>query len=178
MTKFKERYLFKQYLPLKPVKRDIKVWMKCDASTGYTYDMNVYAGRKEKRCKNTVGERVLFALAVTIKNQDVTLAFDRYLTLVRLMDTLSFAAVGTCIKNRKPMPSFTTTLKKSESDFKSKNNGTIAVRWQDTREVLLLSNCHTDSMGQIQKDGSRKSTTCPTTIQFYREKMGGVDRAD
>ena len=94
------------------------------------------------------------------------------------MDTLPFAAVGTCIKNRKQMPSFTITLKKSKSDFKSNNNGTIAVRWQDTREVLLLSNCHTDSMGQIQKDGSRKSTTCPTAIQFYREKMGEVDRAD
>ena len=79
------------------------------------------------------------------------------------------------------MPSFT-TLKKSESDFKSNNNETTAVRWQDTKKVLLFSNCHTDSMGQIkkkkQKDGSSKSTTCPTAIQFYRKKMGGVDRTD
>ena len=85
-------------------------------------------------------------------------------------------------KKQKLMPLFTTTLKKSKSDFKSNNNGTIAVRWQDTKEVLLLSNSHTDNMGQIktkkQKDGSKKSTTCPTAIQFYCKKMGGVDRAD
>ena len=153
--------------------------MRCDASTGYTYDMNVYAGRK-KRCEDTVGERIVFALAGTIKNQDATSAFNRYFTLVRLIDTLPFAAVGTCIKNRKLMPSFT-TLKKSESNFKSNNNETTAVRWQETKKVVLLSNCYTDSMGQIQKkqkDGSSKSTTCPTAIQFYRKKMGGVDRTD
>ena len=87
MTQFKGRCSFKQYLPLKPVKRGIKVWMRCDVSTGYTYDMNVYARRK-KRCEDAVGQRVVFALANTIKNQDVTLAFDRYFTSVRLMDTL------------------------------------------------------------------------------------------
>ena len=70
------------------------MWMRCDASTGYTYDMNVYAGRK-KRCEDTVGERIVFALAGTIKNQDATSAFNRYFTLVRLIDTLPFAAVGT-----------------------------------------------------------------------------------
>ena len=74
------------------------------------------------------------------------------------MDTLPFAAVDTYIKNRKLMPSFITTLKHSESDFKSNNNGTIAIHWQDTKEVLLLSNCHTGSMGQIKK---KKKKTAP-----------------
>ena len=53
---------------------------------------------EEKRCEDTVGKCVVFALAGTIKNQDVTLAFDRCLSSVRLMDTLPFAAVWTCIK--------------------------------------------------------------------------------
>ena len=46
MTKFKD-VRSSSYLPLKPVKRGIKVW-RCDAYPGYTYDMNVYAGREEK----------------------------------------------------------------------------------------------------------------------------------
>ena len=53
------------------------------------------------------------------------------------------------------MPSFTTAPKKSKSDFKSNDNGTIAVRWQDTKEGLLLSNYDTDSMGQIKKTKRR-----------------------
>ena len=69
MTKFKGRCSFNQYLILNPVKRGIIVWKRCHASTGYTYDMNVYAGRKGKRCEDTVGERVVFALAGTIKTK-------------------------------------------------------------------------------------------------------------
>ena len=46
MTKFKGRSTLKQYLPMKPIKRGIKLWLRCGALTGYTYDMNVYAGKK------------------------------------------------------------------------------------------------------------------------------------
>ena len=98
--------------------------MRCDAS-GYTYDMNVCAGREESRCDGTVGKCVVSALTATIKDQDVTSAFNRYFTSVFLMDTLSFTAVGTCIKNRKLMPTFQTSLIKSESEFKCSNNYTI-----------------------------------------------------
>ena len=45
MTKFKGRSTLKQYLPMKPVKRSIKLWMRYDALTGCRYDMNVYVGK-------------------------------------------------------------------------------------------------------------------------------------
>ena len=35
MTKFKGRSLLKQYVPLKPIKRGIKLWTRCDADLGY-----------------------------------------------------------------------------------------------------------------------------------------------
>nr|CAH7742974.1 unnamed protein product [Callosobruchus chinensis] len=44
MTKFKGRSSLKQFLPLKPVKRGIKIWVRSDAQTGYVYDMNIYCG--------------------------------------------------------------------------------------------------------------------------------------
>ena len=34
----------KQYLPMKPVKRDFKVWVMADALNGYFYDFYVYVG--------------------------------------------------------------------------------------------------------------------------------------
>ena len=46
MVKFKGRSLLKQYMPLKPVKRGIRMWMHCDSKTGYMYDMNVCGGRE------------------------------------------------------------------------------------------------------------------------------------
>ena len=45
MVKFKDRSSLKQYLPLKPIKRGIKIWQRCDARSGYAYDLNVDSGK-------------------------------------------------------------------------------------------------------------------------------------
>lgn len=42
MIKYKGRLGFKQYMPNKPVKRRIKVWMRADASNGYVSEFSVY----------------------------------------------------------------------------------------------------------------------------------------
>jgi hypothetical protein len=95
MTKSKWRTSIKQYLPMKPVKRGVKLWMRYDSLTGYTYDMNIYVGKKPNPGEGTLGERVVEILALTIQEKDVTVAFERFFTSVYLMDTLNFAAVGT-----------------------------------------------------------------------------------
>ena len=43
---FKGRSTLKQYLPNKPVKRGIKVWMLADAKTGYLTNFEVYTDKK------------------------------------------------------------------------------------------------------------------------------------
>ncbi len=60
-------------------------------------------------------------------------------------------------------------------------NGILAVRWLDTKEVLMLSNFHTDTVGEVrkkQRDGTIINVPCPDAIRCYRQIMGGVDRAD
>ena len=42
MIPFKGRSTMKQYLPLKPVKRGLKVWALADSLNGYLCDFNVY----------------------------------------------------------------------------------------------------------------------------------------
>ncbi len=46
MIKFQGRSSLKQYLPNKPVKRGIKVWVLADSQNGYFYNMQVYTGRE------------------------------------------------------------------------------------------------------------------------------------
>ncbi|XP_018785568.1 PREDICTED: piggyBac transposable element-derived protein 4-like [Bactrocera latifrons] len=84
MTKFKGRFSMKQYLPLKPTKRGIKMWLRCDALTGYTYDFNIYCGKEEGVVEGTLGERVVNKLAATIQETDVTLCFDRFFTSLKI----------------------------------------------------------------------------------------------
>ena len=57
-------------------------------------------------------------------------------------------------------------------------NGTLAVRWMDAKKVLVLSNFHTKTVGEVrkkQRDASIINVSCPDAIQSYRKIMGGVD---
>ena len=59
MVGFKSRLGFKQYLPLKP----IKLWVLCEAKSGYTLNFSVYCG-KESSTTNAqpLDSRVVFEL--------------------------------------------------------------------------------------------------------------------
>ena len=46
MIPFKGRSSLTQYMPLKPTKQGIKIWMRADANTGYVSAFNVYTGKK------------------------------------------------------------------------------------------------------------------------------------
>ncbi|XP_055376720.1 piggyBac transposable element-derived protein 4-like [Condylostylus longicornis] len=181
MTKFLGRSSMKQYMPLKPIKRGIKIWMRCDSLTGYTYDFNIYSGKETGSLHGTLGERVVNKLMETVTETDVTLCFDRFFTSVHLVNTLPYPALGTCIANRKDLPKITAKLERGEYIFKSNQHGTMAVKWQDTKEVLVLSNCHTNTVGTVKrkmKDGQKLDVPCPDIIKCYRYVMGGVDLAD
>ena len=182
MTKFKGRCSFKQYLPMKPVKRGIKLWMRCDPHSGYTYDVNVYTGKNDGDPCSSLGEKVVKTLLSTIPDgDDVTLALDRFFTSVHLMDTIRYPAVGTVIKSRRNLPVLKEKLSRGDCEFRCNINGILAVRWLDTKEVLLLSNFHTDTVGEVrkkQRDGTIINVPCPDAIRCYRQITGGVDRAD
>jgi len=155
MTKFKGRSSFKQYMPAKLAKRGTKVWMRCDLLTGYTYDMNIYMGKKVVSQEGTLGERVVKLLISSIQDRDVTLAFDSFFTSVNLMIDVNFAAVGTCMKNRKNMPKDAVAIKKGETKFLGNDKGVLCVQWMDSKEVVLLSNCHGGEMNSVQKKKKR-----------------------
>ena len=165
----------------KPVIRGIKVWMRCDSLTGYTYDMNIYVIKEDVSQGGTLGERVVKLLVLSIQDRDVTLAFDRFFTTVNLMKDLSFAAVGTCMKNRKNMLKDTVAIKKGETEFLGNDKGALCVRWMDSKEVVLLSNCHGIEINSVQKkkkDGSREAIACSEAIVLDGKLLGGVDLAD
>ena len=47
MLKFQGRSSLKQYFPLKPVKRGLKVWVLADSTNGYFWNMQVYTGKEK-----------------------------------------------------------------------------------------------------------------------------------
>ncbi|KAF2884717.1 hypothetical protein ILUMI_21443 [Ignelater luminosus] len=155
MTKFKGRLSLERYMLSNPVKREIKLWLISDSFTGYTHDLNIYMGRETERLDATLGERVVNELISTAKEKDITFSFDRFFTSTALLQNIDYAP---CSKD-----------------------GPLFVKWQDTKEVLMLSNCHNVNVVYVNKtlkNGSKSSIPCPEMIPSYGEIMGGVDFAD
>lgn len=92
-------------MPLKPVKRGIKKWMRCDPASGYTYFISIYCG-KEDNSTGPLGERVVTNLVQTTKKPNVTFCFDRFFSGVELLEILGTPALGTVQTNRKYLPKF------------------------------------------------------------------------
>ena len=60
MIPFKGRLSLKQYMPLKPVKRGIKVWECADSSNGFVCDLEVYTGKQRNgNPEQGLGHRVV-----------------------------------------------------------------------------------------------------------------------
>lgn len=72
-------------------------------------------------------------------------------------------------------------MQRGEAVFENTSCGLLCVKWQDTKQVLSIRNCHEPGMTPITKklkSGAQIQVQCPNQIQFYREIMGGVDLAD
>lgn len=181
MVKFKGRWAGKQFMPHKRPKRGAKIWSRSDAMTGYCYDFNIYKGKEQETVEGTLGERVVIKLCSSIKDDEVVICTDRFFTSYNLLKSLPYACVGTFMANRRNVPVIKEKLKKGESIAQSTSDGIIGFKWQDTKEVLLMSNCHDNNITSVerkQKDGAKKSVPCPEAISFYNKYMGGVDMTD
>ena len=59
MVAFSGRLGFKQYVPLKPTKRGIKVWVRADPHNGFLNDFQIYTGRVANAPEQHLGSRVV-----------------------------------------------------------------------------------------------------------------------
>ena len=60
MIKFRGRLGFRQYMPAKPTKYGIKVWVRADSHNSYVNEFDVYVGRPQgNRPKVGLGRKVI-----------------------------------------------------------------------------------------------------------------------
>ena len=76
MIKFQGRSSLKQYMPKKPVKRGIKVWVLGDSANGYFSKFKVYTG-KEKEREQGLGEHVVKTLTKGLEHKHHHVFFDK-----------------------------------------------------------------------------------------------------
>lgn len=175
MCKFRGRLVFKQYMPQKPTKYGIKLYMLSESKSGYIWNFNVFCGQS-----NVVVD-VTKNLLGSLLGKGHTLYTDRYYTSPTLaidLEKEQTAIVGTVMKNRKGMPSALKqpNLRKGEHMFRRQGN-LLALCWKDKRDVYMLSTRHCASMITcLDKRGNEK--TKPACIVSYNKNKMGVDLSD
>ena len=182
------RSSMKQYMPMKPVKRGFKVWVRADSVNGYFCTFEVYVGRPSDGTTTEVGlgERVVLQLSERLRGGNYQIYSDNYFTTCHLLDTLRTHHLYGCGTTRTARRDFPETLKtvsleRGEHAFCQRGD-LVASVWQDKKPVHLLSTLAqadvTHTAQRKQKDGSRISVQCPDAVVLYNQHMAGVDRGD
>lgn len=175
MCPFRGRFGYKVYMPQKPNKYGIKLYMLSEAKTGYVWNVDVFHGQE-----NT-GLAIVKRLLGTLAGNGHTLYTDRFYTsptLAREMETLETGLVGTVMKNRAGMPLVVknTRLARGEQIFR-RNGNTLALCWKDKRDVFMISTRHTSEMVTFNDKRGREKTKPAAVIDYNKNKFG-VDLSD
>ena len=189
MVKFRGRLSFRQYLPAKPTKYGIKVWMRADPTNGYTNEFQVYTGREGNVRETGLAARVVMDLTSRIWGRHHIVNTDNYFTSPELANQLlrqNTYLRGTVRSNRKgfPLQHLHKNDVRQQGQFKTAQKGEVtACVWMDKKAIYTLSTA--DNPANIQTTVPRKSRggvvrqiPAPSIIHEYNQNMNGVDVAD
>lgn len=175
MCKYKGRYSFKTYMPLKPIKVGMKFYILTDSRTGYVYNFKLYTGKY-----SSINQTVL-DLVSGLSNKNHTLYMDNYYNSYNLCNKLKtegIYACGTMRMNRGEPDDFAQKkkkMKKGDLIFYQKNNINILL-WYDKKVVCFISTFI--NFDKIILEGGTKALEKPLMIKDYDKNMGGVDKYD
>ena len=136
MVPYKGRSSLKQYMPKKPVRRGLKVWMRADSLTG-----------REISPERGLGARVVKDLTRSLVHKHHHILCDNFFTSIGLFQELhkeGLYATGTLRSDRRGFP---TELKvqakkgfpmRGESESRQSTLLTVSV-WQDTKPVTVFA---------------------------------------
>ena len=77
MVPYKGRSTLKQYIPKKPKRKGLKVWMRADSNNGYVSQYQVYVGR-ETSAERWLGARVIKDLSRSLVHKHYHLFCDNF----------------------------------------------------------------------------------------------------
>jgi hypothetical protein len=194
MVPWKGRLTFKQYIPNKPDRFGMKLYIISESVSGYVSNFTLYTGKdfdpnpdgdeEEEARGHTYNVVIGMMRECAFLNKGYSLYTDNYYSSPTLFDELNASgtnAVGTARTNRKEMPQAVRdkNLKKGEAVYRQREN-LLAIKWKDKRDVTVLSTKHMPTFSLTGKVNrvTREPICIPTCILEYNKYMGGVDRSD
>ena len=194
MVPHKGRLSYKQYIKNKPVRWGIKLWVLCEAKTGFVYKFQVYLGKEGGVAEQHLARRVVKHLMEPLEGKYHHVYMDNFYSDPHLfleLETKKILSCGTIRSNRKGFPNDIVITKAMEKrmnrgDYLWRCHGNlVAISWYDRRPVYIISTIHPpDNNGapcsvlRRSRGGPREEIPCPPAQLDYQDYMGGVDLAD
>lgn len=178
LVPFRGRCGFRQYLPKKPAKYGIKIWVTCDVGTSYAWKMDIYTGKPAGAAAEVnQGKRVVLEMTEGLQGNTVTC--DNFFTSYSLAEELlkrKVALVGTIRKNKPELPPILLQVRQRalfSSIFAfTRTHTAVSYIPRRGKNVLLLSTKHREPA--VTDDEKKK----PKIIADYNRCKGGVDNLD
>ena len=187
MIAYKGRLSYMQYMPAKPIKRGIKVWLRCDTESAYMHQFDIYLGRRTNS-PNGLGYDVVMKLCEQLRGKYHHVYFDNLFTSVPLLLDLlqqKTYACGTIQMNKRKLPIAVKHPEKmahgAHKTFQFGNTNLVSTVWQDNKQVRVLStNCDPTNVVQANRriGANTVQVNQPKSAFEYNKYMGGVDRHD
>ncbi|KAJ8262971.1 hypothetical protein COCON_G00154280 [Conger conger] len=185
----KGRFSPTQYMPSKPLKKGLKVWMLCDSKSGYCHRANIYVGRAGDSDTGALGYRVVSGLVKGLEGKHHHIFMDSFFTSVPLVQRLlrdGLYACGTTLPSRRGFPEalrLRNVGKLAQGEFFQCQRGNIvATVTRDNKVVSCLSSNSAPGIVGIcpsrQRDGAVLGVPRPLPLLLYQENMRGVDLSD
>ncbi|XP_070573161.1 piggyBac transposable element-derived protein 4-like [Ptychodera flava] len=192
MVPWKGPLSFRMYIPSKPDRFGLKAFSLNEAKSGYTIGYDVYTGStfvpdptadEYELMQNQTYQTVMGMLKrCNILEKGYRLYMDSYYispTLVDDLASLDTVTVGTVRCNRKEMPKALKRKLKTGKVIGRRRGDVLALKWQDKRDVTILSSAHTAEWGvSSTHDRDGNPVIKPTCVIDYNQHMGGTDLAD
>ena len=188
MVKHNGRLSMKQFMPMKPVKRGIKVWECAEASSGFVCDFQVCTGKRQDGVtEKNLGYLVVHDLTQNFIGKNHHIFCDNFFTSVSLPEDLlndNNYLCGTTRAIRKDFPKELANnlqvkrFKQRESLFRRRED-LVATVWKDKRFINFLST-ESNPTGEEtvnRKQQDEQSSRCQVFQWWwsYNQNMGGVD---
>ena len=177
---FRGRCPFKQYIPSKPGKYGIKLWMLSDSQTSYVCRLQVYTGQQGDAREINQGKRVVTDLCSSLKGTGRNVTCDNFFTSLNLLQQLkkdNLTVLGTVRKNRVELPPELVATRGREalsSKFAfHKDAMLVSYCPKKGKVVVLMSSLH--DQANIDEANPKKK---PSMILDYNSTKGGVDTSD
>lgn len=146
LVQFKGQLGFNQYMPMKLIKRGIKVWMCADSITHFVSRFQVNPGQPWGGQEYGLGEHVVTKLSSDLERGYYNINFDNFFPSFGLMKTLLDKRINPTTttkpnRNRFPAPLKTAKLRHGKSIVMQKS-GITACIWQDKKIFnFFTTNC-------------------------------------